>query len=227
MTTNNTQNFQIIDTRDLTVSPIPDGPVEGAPSPEERAQQTADRQNQNEGFERFIVAPIGVAVPQAVADHSHRFWGGRIVWFQRRTWKENGVEEATVDAIDAALERRRTRGMISTGSIVLPTGDKIEAGQGGAETCGSDCYPITIVGWNKSGRRLFYRAAIATPTERHDHFGSQDYTYTPDPDADIKVATWRAPRTNRPGDGGIYRPRGQDFGRVYLDGYECYRDPHF
>ena len=111
--------------------------------------------------------------------------------------------------------------MKTKGAITLPDGRTIIAGQGGTYTIGSDCYPITIVGWSKSGKTLFYQEATARPTRGSDFYGIQSCLYTPNTDAEIKKATWR--RSN----GGCFKPAGRPCGFVDAGGYSKRIDPSF
>jgi hypothetical protein len=113
--------------------------------------------------------------------------------------------------------------MISTGTITLPNGSTISAGQGGSYGIGSDSYPVTIIGWTKSGKTLYYRSAIARATKDSDYYGTQTYLFIADPSAPVKTATWRTGRRT----GGAFRPKGSTNGYVSTNGYRKRMDPSF
>ena len=142
--------------------------------------------------------------------------------------------------------------MLTEGEITLPNGQTIVAGQGGSDSIGSDIYPITIIGWNKSGKMLYYRSAKLYPTANnpsYQHEGETKCLFVDDTDAEIKVATWRHPskkaierwecalnthRVNpRPGKKepskpmGCYRPKGCSHGRIGTARYIYNLDPSF
>jgi hypothetical protein len=94
--------------------------------------------------------------------------------------------------------------MTNTGNITLPNGDTISAGQGGSYTVGSDTYPVTIVGWSKSGKTLYYRRAKRV-TRGSDVF-------TPRLDKPVQTATWRARDE-------VFRPKGCGWSSIHTDGY--------
>ena len=110
--------------------------------------------------------------------------------------------------------------MKTKGTITLPDGRTISAGQGGTYSIGADCYPITIVGWSQSGKTLFYQRATARPTRGSDLYGQQSYLYTLNPDAETEKATWRRSR-------GCFKPAGRTCGFVHADGYSKHTDPSF
>jgi Tol biopolymer transport system component len=113
--------------------------------------------------------------------------------------------------------------MITTGSITLPSGETIRAGQGGSYGIGSDSYPVTIVGWSKSGKTIYYQAAIARATSNSDYYGAQRYLFVADPSAPIQAATWRTGRRTA----GAFRPKGSKHGYVSTNGYYKRTDPSF
>ena len=113
--------------------------------------------------------------------------------------------------------------MITSGKITLPNGDTITAGQGGSYGIGCDLYPITIVGWTKSGKTIYYQKARARTTRNSDYYSDQRYLITTNPDAPIKAATWR-----KKVDG--FKPKGSfshHGGFIYTDGYAKHLDPSF
>ena len=116
-----------------------------------------------------------------------------------------------------------TKNMITTGSITLPNGETIKAGQGGSYGIGSDCYPITIIGWSKSGKTLYFQDATARATKDSDYYGDQTYLFIPNPEAEIQKATWRTGRRT----GGAFRPKGSNHGYVDTSGYRKRLDPCF
>lgn len=46
---------------------------------------------------------------------------------------------------------------------------------------GSDAYPFTVIESNSKGLKIVIQEDIATPTESHDYYGNQDYTYSRNP----------------------------------------------
>ena len=120
--------------------------------------------------------------------------------------------------------------MISIGTVTLPNGCTISSGQGGTYSIGTDTYPITIVGWSKSGKTIFYRSARSVATKDSNFYGvrgEQCHQFIEDPNAIIEVATWRRPGTKQQGNTGCFRPKGSTYSRIETDGYGAYRDPHF
>ena len=113
-----------------------------------------------------------------------------------------------------------TKNMISSGTITLPNDQTVSAGQGGSYHIGSDTYPVTIVGWSKSGKTVFYQAAVARPTKDSDFYGTQSHLFVADPSAPVKKATWRK------GDES-FRPKGSKHGSIGTSGYRSYLDPGF
>ena len=116
-----------------------------------------------------------------------------------------------------------TKNMITTGSITLPNGETVEAGQGGSYSIGSDSYPITIIGWSKSGKTLYYQDAIARATQNSDFYGTQRHLFVADPSAPVETATWRTGRRT----GGAFRPKGSNHGYIGTKGYHKRLDPGF
>ena len=111
--------------------------------------------------------------------------------------------------------------METEGEITLPNGDTIRTGQGGGYHVGSDSYPVTIIGWSKSGKTLYYQHASARHTEDSEYYGTQRYVFTADTTGPIWVATWR-----RGGAGGFKR-KGSRYISISTRGYRKYRDPSF
>ena len=121
-----------------------------------------------------------------------------------------------------------TKNMIVDGTITLQNGETIQHGQGGRYYSGSDVYPVTIVGWSKSGKTIFYRSAKAIPTKDCDYYGEQSYLYVDLPEAPIKAATWRSSKRYRNyKNGGAYVPKGSSFGSIGTNGYLKSLDPSF
>jgi hypothetical protein len=112
------------------------------------------------------------------------------------------------------------------GEVELPNGTTLCAGQGGSYRIGSDVYPITIVGWSERGRKLFFREARRRAVATSDYYGEQRYMFWDDPQACIRVATWRRGGTRR-NRAGVYMERGSSCGAIYTDGYACHMDPSF
>ena len=136
------------------------------------------------------------------------------------------LPEAVYNEVIDDLNARRLKGMIQGGDIALPSGQVITSGQGGYYSVGSDVYPVTIIGWSKSGKTLYYQAALAQPTETHEHFGRQDYTFEPDPNAGIQIATWRRPGRVG-GRNGRFVPQGATTTTIGTTGYHKRIDPSF
>ena len=110
--------------------------------------------------------------------------------------------------------------MLREGTVTLPNGQTIEAGQGGCYSIGSDRYPVTIIGWTKSGKTIYYQYADAKRTDNNGMSESQSYEFTPNPNGRVGVATWRR-RTNS------FQPKGGRSGYLSTTGYAKYRDPSF
>ena len=76
--------------------------------------------------------------------------------------------------------------MITTGTIFLPDGQTISAGQGGAFRIGGEAYPVTIIGWTESGKTIFYRHALTSRNAQGER------EFRDDGRREILRATWRA-----------------------------------
>jgi len=107
--------------------------------------------------------------------------------------------------------------MNTTGTITLPNGQTIEAGQGATYRIGSDAYPVTILGWSKSGNTIYYRQARWC-------WKSDDYV--DNPAREVEVATWRKPARWNYDRGNFYQRYGR-CGYITTDGYEQGHDPSF
>jgi len=113
--------------------------------------------------------------------------------------------------------------MVSEGSVTLPNGDTIEAGQGGSYCIGSDRYPVTIVGWTKSGKTIFYQAAKRARNDNNGAFSeAQSYLFWSNPKAPVQKATWRTTRH-----GSFYRESRERTGFIHTSGYDAHFDPSF
>ena len=108
--------------------------------------------------------------------------------------------------------------MFLTGKIKLPNGKELSTPSGGTYQVGSDTYPVTIVGFSRSGKTVFYRRANYRMAPGHDYL-DQEYIYEDHPKAEIKKATWRRR--------GGFKPVGCQTTYIRTNGYGCYRDPHF
>jgi len=144
------------------------------------------------------------------------------------------------ETIFAVEQEKLQAKMISEGEITLPNGQTIVAGQGGSYTIGSDTYPVTIIGWNKSGKMLYYRAAKHYATSNNPPYQTDQETnclFVDDAEAEIKIATWRKPRLTYKGrhwstwtsaePTGCYRPKGSNCGRLGTKRYIYNLDPTF
>jgi len=58
-----------------------------------------------------------------------------------------------------------------------------EVGMGATYGIGSDRYAATVVAVSNNGREIEVQEDQATPTDKHEFFGQQDYTYTRNPEA--------------------------------------------
>lgn len=94
-------------------------------------------------------------------------------------------------------------------------------GDGATIYVGSDCSAATVV--KATARTVVLQRDIATPTENSDYFGSQDYTFEPNPRAEQITFSLRK-------NGGLYM-KGTEMGR---NGINCtigsrrqYRNPSF
>ena len=77
---------------------------------------------------------------------------------------------------------------------------------------------MTIIGWTKSGKTIYYQAARSKATKDACYYTNQRYVFIADPDAEIQVATWR--RRD-----GCFVPKGRQHGYVSTKGYAKYTDP--
>jgi len=110
--------------------------------------------------------------------------------------------------------------MLTEGTITLPNGQTIEVGQGGSYGIGSDRYPVTIIGWTKSGKTIWYQTATGKRTDNNGMSECQSYEFTPNPNGRVSVGTWRR-RVNS------FQPKGDNCGYIGTNGYDQYRDPSF
>lgn len=76
-------------------------------------------------------------------------------------------------------------------------------GDGATIYVGSDCYPATVV--KVTGRTVVLQRDIATPTENSDYFGTQEYTYSENPNGSTDIFSLRK-------DGRLYM-KGTQMGR--------------
>ena len=113
--------------------------------------------------------------------------------------------------------------METKGSITLPNGQTIGAGQGGCLGIGSDRYPVTIVGWTKSGKTIYYQGANSRRVDDNGLSEDQSHTFSPDPGAEVETATWRTGARH----GGEFVPKGRQHGYISTRGHVAHRDPSF
>jgi hypothetical protein len=62
---------------------------------------------------------------------------------------------------------------------------------------GSDRYPATVI--RKTARMIETRRDKATPTDKHDYYGDQDYTYERDPSGEVERWYWSSRGWKKPG----------------------------
>lgn len=71
------------------------------------------------------------------------------------------------------------------------TSDIPTLGMGATIHVGSDSYPATVIQVTRNGKRVVVQEDIATRIDNNGMSDSQDYTYEPNPDGEIHVATLR------------------------------------
>ncbi|MBB77362.1 MAG: hypothetical protein CMJ75_22890 [Planctomycetaceae bacterium] len=131
------------------------------------------------------------------------------------------VSKTYVDGFLALLEDLAEQVLeASEDCILLPNGQKIQRLQGGCYSIGSDRYPINIIDWSASGKTLYYQRAKSKRVDCNGQSECQEYIFAPDHYSRIQVATWRSRDQ-------CYRERGSRWGSIWVDGYDCYRDPSF
>ncbi len=100
-----------------------------------------------------------------------------------------------------------------------PNGVKLVVGLGATMSIGSDRYPYTVVGFNKSGKTITVVRDNFTADKEggHDYFGTQKWIYTPGNPANVETARWSNKR-------GCYQIKGT---RLSVGKREAYQDPSF
>lgn len=70
---------------------------------------------------------------------------------------------------------------------------KPEIGMGGTMSCGSDCYPYTVIEINKTGTKIKIQQDSAKPDKEngYDYYGNQVYIYSPNPNGPIHEMSLR------------------------------------
>ena len=126
--------------------------------------------------------------------------------------------EDAEEYVDQWKETKLSKNMITEGSIKLPNGDTVSAGHGGYYAICGDRYPVTIVGWSKSGKTIYYQDAKKIPTKDCMLRGKQTYLYQPNPEAKLKKATWRRNEN-------CFVPSGKTTGGVFTSGYKGFLNP--
>jgi hypothetical protein len=96
-------------------------------------------------------------------------------------------------------------------------------GMGATQSVGSDSYPFTIVEVGESIEYIVIQQDDAKPTDIHDYYGKQDYTYHANPNAKKEKLTLRK--------NGYYVAEGElisrYFRRLLLGTKRKYSDPSF
>lgn len=94
----------------------------------------------------------------------------------------------------------------------------INAGDGATLAIGSDAKPYTVVGFSESGSTVYVRRDNYKRVDDRGYYTeSQDYEYTPDPEAPVQKAHLSRKR-------GCYRLNGLP---LWLGHRRAYRDPSF
>lgn len=99
-----------------------------------------------------------------------------------------------------------------------------QVGDGATQSFGGDSYPFTVVKVSASGKTIWVQRDHVTCTKPMSAYGADDaeYSYSPDPDAAVQVATLRKD--------GRYHVKGTSskHGGGFTVGFRSYRrDPHF
>lgn len=108
-------------------------------------------------------------------------------------------------------------------NLLLQSGDGLPVVGNGATTgAGSDCYPHTIVEVADDFSFIVTQSDNATPTKKHEYYGNQSYTYSPQPDAVKQIWTLRK--------NGRYVADGagmKSYNSIGIRGRHYYQDPSF
>lgn len=99
---------------------------------------------------------------------------------------------------------------------------KPEVGMGVTLMVGSDRYPYTIAKISKNGKTIWVTPDAYAPTEKHDYFGHQDYTYTTNTERPSQIFTLRK--------NGRWVEKGSNLHNgcgLHIGHREAYQDPSF
>ena len=110
--------------------------------------------------------------------------------------------------------------MLTEGTIRLPNGQAIHANWHGSYTCGTDLYPMVILGWSKSGKTIFCQEAKFRRCDSSGYGEDQAWMIWVNPNGRKFKATWRSKEKQ-------FRKSYHEYGFVYTDGFSCHRDPSF
>jgi len=104
------------------------------------------------------------------------------------------------------------------GKIVI-----VKVGMGATKSVGSDCYPYTVIKVQSNGNEIHAQRDNSISAEGSDYYGTQIYTYTPNPDSEVEIFTLRK--------NGYFVKKGRPlkyyWDSLSLGGRKCYRDPSF
>jgi hypothetical protein len=124
----------------------------------------------------------------------------------------------TTQLIKRQEKRAKNQSFLKTLKKEIPT-----VGMGATQSVGSDSYPFTIVEVGESIEYIVIQQDDAKPTEKHDYYGQQDYTYHANPNAQKQKLTLRK--------NGYYVTEGESisryFTRVLIGAKRKYSDPSF
>lgn len=137
----------------------------------------------------------------------------RFALFNKIESHENDEFFALIEQLEERLKKLdndRIKKHMKTGNTTLPNGIALTAPSGGYYAIGTDFYPVTIIGFSESRRRLYYRRAV---------YCRQKEDFRDDTDAEIQTATYRKK--------GFYRPLGSPCGFIGTGGYVHQMDPSF
>ena len=104
--------------------------------------------------------------------------------------------------------------------VVIP-----EVGMGATAGAGSDCYPYTIHRVDLTGKvkKMWVSNDNHTPTEKHEYYGNQDYTYSNDNEKNPEA--WELCTLRK--DGYWHFGTTKSGQRIYPGTRRYYQDPSF
>lgn len=103
--------------------------------------------------------------------------------------------------------------------VMTPDGKtQLELGLGATQSCGSDCYPYTVVEFNSKGTSIVVTRDLYTRVDKNGISESQQYTFTTDASAPQEKLRWSNKFK-------CYRSKGGS--RFFVGSRRAYQDPSF